>query len=107
VVVFQATFIHANVRWEFRSLRSLIATPCFHHWHHSAERAALDKNFAVHTPIWDRLFGTYYLPDRWPESYGLADGGSMPEGFFRQFVHPFQPRAKAGKAKMTGNSVNM
>jgi lathosterol oxidase len=107
VVVFQATFIHANVRWAFRPLRSLIATPCFHHWHHSAERVALDKNFAVHTPIWDRLFGTYYLPDRWPERYGLADGSSMPEGFFRQFVHPFRPRTNEDKAKTTGNAFNV
>ena len=50
----------------------LIATPAFHHWHHSAEREAVDKNFAVHTPILDILFGTYYLPDRWPTEYGLA-----------------------------------
>ena len=27
VVVVQATFIHANVRWEFRPVRGLIATP--------------------------------------------------------------------------------
>ena len=66
LVAAQATFIHANVRWEFRPLRQLVATPAFHHWHHSAEREAVDKNFAVHTPIWDILFGTYYLPDRWP-----------------------------------------
>jgi sterol desaturase/sphingolipid hydroxylase (fatty acid hydroxylase superfamily) len=63
LVAAQATFIHANVRWEFRALRKLVATPAFHHWHHSAEREAVDKNFAVHTPIWDILFGTYYLPN--------------------------------------------
>ena len=72
LVAAQATFIHANVRWEFRPLRRLVATPAFHHWHHSAEREAIDKNFAVHTPIWDILFGTYYLPDRWPSAYGLS-----------------------------------
>ena len=27
----QATFIHSNVRWEFRPLRKLVATPAFHH----------------------------------------------------------------------------
>ena len=51
IVAAQATFIHANVRWEFRSLRLFIATPAFHHWHHSAEREAIDRNFAVHTPV--------------------------------------------------------
>src|SRR5687767_15495205 len=52
LVAAQATFIHANVRWEFRPVRRILATPGFHHWHHSAEREAIDKNFAVHTPIW-------------------------------------------------------
>ena len=33
----QATFIHANVRFEFGPLRWLMATPQFHHWHHGAE----------------------------------------------------------------------
>jgi len=95
VVVVQATFIHANVRWEFRPVRGLVATTCFHHWHHGAEREAVDKNFAVHTPVWDRLFGTYFMPDRWPGSYGLAGGDPVPGGWFRQLVHPFRRPAGA------------
>jgi lathosterol oxidase len=91
-VVIQATFIHANVRWEFRWLRPLLATPAFHHWHHSAEWEAIDKNFAVHLPILDRIFGSYYLPDRWPAAYGLADDQKVPEGFLGQFTHPFAAR---------------
>jgi sterol desaturase/sphingolipid hydroxylase (fatty acid hydroxylase superfamily) len=96
IVAAQATFIHANVRWRFRLLRPLIATPAFHHWHHSAERQAIDRNFAVHTPVWDRLFGTYYLPDRWPESYGLHGGRDVPFRWITQFVHPFRGRRKSG-----------
>ena len=90
IVAAQATFIHANVRWELRPLRQLVVTPAFHHWHHASEPAAIDKNFAVHTPVWDRLFGTYYLPDRWPESYGLAHPPHVPPRWGDQFVHPFQ-----------------
>jgi lathosterol oxidase len=90
IVAAQATFIHANVHWEFRLLRRIVATPAFHHWHHSAERDAVDKNFAVHTPLWDLAFGTYYLPDRWPREYGLAHGGRVPERWLSQFVHPFR-----------------
>jgi sterol desaturase/sphingolipid hydroxylase (fatty acid hydroxylase superfamily) len=89
-VVIQATFIHANVRWRFRGIRWLLATPAFHHWHHSAAPEAVNKNFAVHLPALDRLFGSYYLPDRWPETYGLADGSEMPQGYGRQFIYPFQ-----------------
>ncbi len=92
LVAAQATFIHANVRWEFRLLRRWVATPAFHHWHHSAEHEAIDRNFAVHTPIWDRLFGTYHLPDRWPSRYGLAEGHAVPAGWLSQLLHPFRRR---------------
>ena len=92
LVAAQATFIHANVRWTFRSVRRLVATPAFHHWHHSAEREAIDKNFAVHTPIWDILFGTYYLPDRWPAAYGLSGRRDVPRRWVSQLAYPFRRR---------------
>lgn len=50
IVAAQATFIHANVRWEFRPLRRILATPAFHHWHNAAERDAIDKNFRCTRP---------------------------------------------------------
>jgi len=92
LVAAQATFIHANVRWTFHRARRLIVTPAFHHWHHGAERECVDKNFAVHTPIWDLLFGTYYLPDRWPQAYGLADGRRVPERWVTQLIYPWRNR---------------
>ena len=95
LVAAQATFIHANVRWAFRPLRRVVATPAFHHWHHSAEREAVDRNFAVHTPIWDMLFGTYYLPDRWPSAYGLHRGRDVPARWLTQLVYPFRKRRKS------------
>jgi lathosterol oxidase len=90
IVAVQATFIHANVRWVFRRVRRLLVTPAFHHWHHGAERECVDKNFAVHTPIWDLLFGTYYLPDRWPSAYGLAGGARVPERWVTQLIFPLR-----------------
>jgi len=93
LVAAQATFIHANVRWRFRPLRRLVATPAFHHWHHSADREAVDRNFSVHTPIWDLLFGTYYLPDRWPTRYGISVGRGVPQGWLGQLVDPIRRQA--------------
>ena len=90
IVAAQATFIHANVRWQFRRLNRVLATPAFHHWHHSADVEAIDKNFAVHTPLWDILFGTYYLPDRWPAAYGLSHGRRVPGRWVTQLLHPFR-----------------
>ncbi len=90
VVSAQATFIHANVRFEFGWLRWVVATPQFHHWHHAAEPAAVDKNFAVHVPILDVIFGTAYLPDRWPSGYGLTHGDTPRDGYLSQFLWPFR-----------------
>jgi lathosterol oxidase len=85
----QATFIHANVRFEFRLFQWVLATPRFHHWHHAAEAEAVDTNFAVHLPVLDVIFGTAYLPDRWPSAYGLAHGARAPRGYLRQLLWPF------------------
>lgn len=93
-VSIQATFIHANVRFRFGPLAWIVATPQFHHWHHGAEPEAIDKNFAVHLPALDWLFGTFHLPkDRWPASYGLAQGETVPDGYLRQFAYPFRSDA--------------
>jgi lathosterol oxidase len=95
LVAAQATFIHANVRWEFRSLRKVVATPVFHHWHHSAAREAVDKNFSVHTPVWDVLFGTYYDPGCWPAGYGLSGPHDVPSRWTTQLLYPFVKRLGA------------
>ena len=94
LVAVQATFIHANVRWQFRAVRRLVATPAFHHWHHSADSEAVDKNFSVHTPVWDILFRTYYLPDRWPTRYGLSGTRDVPSGWLRQLLYPIARRPR-------------
>jgi lathosterol oxidase len=89
-VSFHAVFIHANVRFRFRPLEWLVVTPRFHHWHHATAPEAVDKNFAIHLPLIDRILGTAYLPDgRWPDAYGLA-GPPVPDGWFRQLVSPFR-----------------
>jgi lathosterol oxidase len=88
-VSFHAVLIHANVRFRFGPLAAVVATPQFHHWHHAADAAAVDKNFAVHLPLLDRLFGTYYMPrDRWPSAYGIA-GNPVPGRYLAQLRYPF------------------
>ena len=88
----QGIFIHANLGFRFGWLRYLLVTPQFHHWHHTAQPEAVDRNFAIHLPLIDWLFGTYYLPeDRWPERYGI-EGNPVPAGWLNQLVYPFVPR---------------
>jgi sterol desaturase/sphingolipid hydroxylase (fatty acid hydroxylase superfamily) len=90
VVYLYATFVHANLRWRFPVVEKLLVTPRFHHWHHGIEDEAVDVNFAVHFPLFDRLFGTYHLPkDRWPSGYGVQ-GHPVPKGYIAQFKYPFK-----------------
>ncbi|MGK2855721.1 MAG: sterol desaturase family protein [Thermoanaerobaculia bacterium] len=86
-----AVYIHANVSHRWPGLRHLLATPEFHHWHHAAEEAAVDKNFAVLLPLLDRIFGTAHLPGRWPSRYGTI-GDDVPEGWAAQLAYPFKRR---------------
>ena len=54
-------FVHANMRLRFGPLEWLIATPAFHHWHHTRSEMT-DRNYAATLPWLDMLFGTYYMP---------------------------------------------
>ncbi len=89
LVGFQAVFNHANVSVRLGPLRHVIVTPNFHHWHHSQDREALDRNYAAHFAFLDHLFGTAVRSDRpWPERYGVL-GDYVPDGVWRQLKFPF------------------
>lgn len=85
---FQAVFVHANIGIRFGPLKYIVCTPQYHHWHHSSERPAIDTNYAVHTPLYDKLFGTYHMPrDHWPAEYGTTK--RLPRTFLKQLIYPF------------------
>ena len=89
IVGFQAVFNHANVSVRLGPLRYIIVTPNFHHWHHSQDQEALDKNYAAHFAFLDYLFGTAVKSDKlWPKDYGVL-GDYVPNGFFKQLKFPF------------------
>lgn len=88
-VSFHAIFIHANVRFRFPGLRWVLATPEFHHWHHTSQDEGVDINYAGFLPVYDKLFGTAYLPAHLPERYSTR-GQPLPEGFVDQFLYPFR-----------------
>jgi sterol desaturase/sphingolipid hydroxylase (fatty acid hydroxylase superfamily) len=47
--------IHANIKLKFGILKWFVATPQFHHWHHSKVPKINNKNFAAQFPILDFL----------------------------------------------------
>lgn len=92
-VSFHAVYIHANVRWRWPGLRWVIATPEFHHWHHTSDEEGLDKNFAGFLPMWDVLFGTAHQPAHWPKNYGTVKF-QPPETYLGQLAYPFRRRTE-------------
>jgi sterol desaturase/sphingolipid hydroxylase (fatty acid hydroxylase superfamily) len=88
MVYIYASLVHANLAGDFDRLGQYIVTPRFHHWHHAIEEEGIDKNFAIHFPLLDRLFGTYYFPEgKWPTGYGVPE--AVPKGYVDQFKYPF------------------
>ncbi len=77
-VTLHATWTHCNFRPNVKWLEPFIVMPRYHHWHHSSQKEAIDKNFAIHFPWIDRLFGTHYYPEEWPARYGLDGEGNRP-----------------------------
>ena len=83
----QAILIHCNVSFSFGWLRFIFVTPQFHHWHHSSEKPAIDTNYSAHTVLFDRLFGTYHMPDaHWPAHYGTTK--PLPSSYLGQTLYP-------------------
>ncbi|TQV87044.1 sterol desaturase family protein [Aliikangiella coralliicola] len=86
---FQAVLVHANIGIPFGPLKYLVVTPLYHHWHHSSDKPAIDSNYAVHLPLFDRLFGTYHMPSQhWPQEYGTTK--RLPRTFLGQLFYPFK-----------------
>jgi sterol desaturase/sphingolipid hydroxylase (fatty acid hydroxylase superfamily) len=87
-VTLHATWTHCNFKPNVKWLEKWLVMPRYHHWHHSSQKEAIDKNFAIHFPWIDKLFGTCHFPDEWPEFYGL-DGEQIAKSFLRQTIDPF------------------
>jgi sterol desaturase/sphingolipid hydroxylase (fatty acid hydroxylase superfamily) len=87
-VTLHATWTHCNFKPNAKWLEPFLVMPRYHHWHHSSQKEAIDKNFAIHFPWIDKLLGTYYFPKEWPAAYGL-DAEEIPNGFIRQTYMPF------------------
>lgn len=92
MVYVYASLVHANLRGDFDGLGKWLVVPRYHHWHHAIEAEGVDKNFAIHFPLIDRIFGTYYFPKQvWPRGYGVPE--IVPKGYLAQMKYPFVRRA--------------
>lgn len=89
VLTLMAILVHANLDWDWGPLRAIVVSPRFHRWHHTDEANARDKNFGGLLPLWDVVFGTYYMPRQTlPQQFGTAS--PVPTDLLGQLVFPFR-----------------
>lgn len=86
---------HANVAFRIPAfLHRLVVTPPGHRIHHARDAALGDANFAVVTPLWDVLFGTFRDPAHVdPPRVGIEH--RLPADFLGQALSPFLWRRSA------------
>jgi sterol desaturase/sphingolipid hydroxylase (fatty acid hydroxylase superfamily) len=81
-------FIHMNLRLELGAFGWVLCGPQYHRIHHSIEH--YNQNFAAFFPLWDRLFGSAYMPARgeFPATglTGEGDGNNVGDAV----LHPFR-----------------
>ncbi|WP_246788511.1 sterol desaturase family protein [Bradyrhizobium sp. CCBAU 53421] len=88
IYFWQTWLVHANVRLNYGPLRRILVSPEFHHWHHSSDTAARDKNFAGCLSFYDVLFGSAYLPKgQNPKAFGVDH--PMPTNYLALLAYPF------------------
>lgn len=83
-------FFHANVRVRWRWLDRIACNPEFHHWHHANEPDSIGHNYSAALPVWDIVFGTFFMPrhstGRRPRRYGVDEG--LPRDMLGQLTYP-------------------
>ena len=80
-------FIHADFPWTYGPLGLLFVSPAMHRWHHARDVTGAGSNFATVFSVFDRAFGTHYVPGPCDVPLGVTDkvGGNA----IRQLVYPF------------------
>lgn len=81
---------HSNMYMHSRWLSPILATDEVHHWHHSQDLHESNSNFGNTTVLWDRLFGTYFMPkDRTPSELVGISNTHIPESYLTHLAVPF------------------
>lgn len=84
-------FIHADLPWTYGPLGKVFVSPAMHRWHHAADVAAFDTNYATVFSVFDRAFGTFRVPGPCTSPLGVTD--DMGKTWSAQMGYAFSARA--------------
>lgn len=100
-----ALAVHSKFDVTYGPLSTLLVSPVFHRWHHTHVHEGGDSNFANVFSLWDKLFGTHYLPAaRRPSVFGLDDDSTLPDHYLGQLMQPLGLGKPAGASAKTRTS---
>ncbi len=60
-----------------------------HRWHHARDVKGTGSNFATVFSVFDKAFGTYYVPGLCNVPLGVTDDQYPGKGLIRHLLHPF------------------
>ncbi len=82
---------HANIELDSGPLDHAFATPDLHRWHHSEIYAEGDNNYGAVLSVWDKLFGTFFRPERPLDArLGIGRMPDFPQRFVELLATPFR-----------------
>ena len=101
---FNGSFRHYHVAFHYpKWLSQWLHSPVMHHTHHSYLEKHWDTNLAAVTSIWDRLFGTLYIPEKdEPTPWGL---GPQTQDSYRSFWQNTTGPFRDWYAMASGNTI--
>ncbi|HPF78037.1 MAG TPA: sterol desaturase family protein [Alphaproteobacteria bacterium] len=101
-----SNFRHSHIWISYgRTLEHIFISPAQHQVHHSLEPKHHNKNYGELLAIWDWIFGTLYIPEKYEElSYGISKSSTSHERIIQPhptlkaaLIVPFQDSWKAYK----------
>jgi sterol desaturase/sphingolipid hydroxylase (fatty acid hydroxylase superfamily) len=81
-------FIHADLPWTYGPFGWIFVSPAMHRWHHARELRYAGTNFATVFSVFDRAFGTMFVPGPCTVRLGIED--DMGSGVCAQLIYPFK-----------------
>jgi len=85
---FYGMFVHMNRPWTLGILGRIFVSPAMHRWHHVKSGPGMSRNYAQIFSIYDRMFGTYYVPGPCYEQLGVE--GIDQNAYLLQMILPFR-----------------
>lgn len=81
-------FIHADLPWTYGRFGTLLVSPAMHRWHHARDVVGSGNNFATVFSVFDKFFGTFFLPGPCDVPLGVTEDQYPGRGVIQHMLHP-------------------